>query len=92
MALDAAAPDPPPWLIEAAGALFTVAVDTAWAPDGNDGFVYTVDWSDQPVVSERMHWVAAEAVLAADALYRRTGDDRYRTWRDRWWAHIERDF
>ncbi len=90
--LDAARPDSPPWLVEAARALFATAVDTAWAVDGRDGFVYTVDWSDRPVVSERMHWVAAEAVLAADALYRRTGDDRYRAWSERWWAHIERDF
>ena len=86
------APGSPPWLVEAAEGLFATAVTTAWAVDGHDGFVYTVDWSDRPVVSERMHWVAAEAVLAADALHRRTGDDRYRTWSERWWAHIERDF
>ena len=90
--LDAAHPGSPPWLVEAAEGLFATAVTTAWAVDGHDGFVYTVDWSDRPVVSERMHWVAAEAVLAADALHRRTGDDRYRTWSERWWAHIERDF
>jgi sulfoquinovose isomerase len=90
--LDASRPDSPAWLVEAAEALFATAVETAWAVDGRDGFVYTVDWSDQPVVSERMHWVAAEAVLAADALYRHTGNDRYREWSERWWAHIERDF
>lgn len=90
--LDAALSAPPPWLVEAAQALFATAVRTGWAVDGRDGFVYTVDWSDRPVVSERMHWVAAEAVLAADALHRRTGRDDYRVWADRWWAHIERYF
>ena len=90
--LDAAVPSAPPWLLEAAEALFATAVETAWAVDGRAGFVYTLDWSDRPVVSERMHWVAAEAVLAADALHRRTGDAGYRTWAERWWAHIELDF
>jgi hypothetical protein len=39
--------------------------------------IYTVDAGGQPVVTARMHWVACEAVLAADALHRRTGDDRF---------------
>ena len=29
-----------------------------WAVDGADGFVYTIDWDDRPVVRSRMHWVS----------------------------------
>ena len=48
--------------------LFDAAARDGWAVDGEPGFVYTVDWDGTPVVRERMHWVAAEAVLAAHAL------------------------
>ena len=33
------------------------------------GFVYTVDFVGTPVVHERMHWVACEAISAAAALH-----------------------
>ncbi len=35
--------------------------------DGADGWVYTVDFAGQPVVRERMHWVACEAFAAGVA-------------------------
>lgn len=59
-----------------------------WAMDGTPGFVYTVDWEGKPVVSERMHWVAAEAVGAAAVAYQLTGDP---VWEERyqlWWEYI----
>ena len=84
-ALGAAAPE---WLLPAARSLFDTAVADGWAVDGADGFVYTVDWSGRPVVRQRMHWVAAEALGAAAALGAATGDPaygrRYRTW----WDHV----
>ena len=46
--------------------LFDAAVREGWAVDGADGFVYTVDWSGQPVVRR------------ADALGRRRGHRRGR--------------
>lgn len=64
-------------LAEAATKLFDRAVTDGWAPDGAAGFVYTTDWEGRPVVRDRLHWVAAEAVGAADALYRRTGEVRF---------------
>ncbi|PPK66517.1 AGE family epimerase/isomerase [Actinokineospora auranticolor] len=78
-ALGAAAPD---WLVADAAALFDSATRRGWAVDGHPGFAYTLDWDDRPVVRERMHWVVAEAVLAASALARRTGKPGY----DRWYA------
>ena len=62
--------DRPPWLVESAVALFDQAVGDGWRADGSPGFVYTTDWDGSPVTRTRMHWVMAEAVLAADALAR----------------------
>ena len=69
-------------------ALFDASVREGWAVDGADGFVYTVDWSGEPVVRERMHWVAAEATATAAALHAATGDPAYDGWYATWWDHI----
>jgi len=73
LTLEAAQADPPVWLPEAATALFDTAVADAEGPDGHPGLIYTVAANGRPVVAARLHWVACEAVLAADALHRRTG-------------------
>ena len=44
------------------------------------------------MVTSRLHWVACEAVLAADALHRRTGEERFAAAARRWWAEIDRYF
>ena len=90
--LEAALPAPPAWLPEAATALFDRAVADAWQRDGHPGLLYTVDANGQPVVTSRLHWVACEAVLAADALHRRTGEERFAAAARRWWAEIDRYF
>jgi len=90
--LEAALPDPPAWLPEAATGLFDRAVADAWQRDGHPGLIYTVGASGQPVVTSRLHWVACEAVLAADALHRRTGEERFAAAAQRWWAEIDRYF
>jgi sulfoquinovose isomerase len=88
--LEASLGDPPDWLLPAAEALFDRAVVDGWAVDGADGFIYTTDWDGTPVVRDRMHWVVAEAIAAAAALQRRTGDDRYSDLAATWWAYAER--
>lgn len=80
----------PTWLIEAAIALFDRGVEDGWATDGEPGFVYTTDWDGQPVVRDRMHWVAAEAISAGAALYRQTGEARYAELCRSWWGYVER--
>jgi sulfoquinovose isomerase len=80
------------WLPEAAVALFDTAVTDAEARDGHPGLLYTVDTEGQPVMTARLHWVACEAVLAADALYRRTGAERFAAAATRWWDEIDRYF
>jgi sulfoquinovose isomerase len=86
--LDAA----PDWLLPAARDLFATAVASGWAADGSPGFVYTLDPDGRPVVTNRMHWVAAEALAAAAALHRRTGDDVYEAWYRTVWDHVEAVF
>ena len=77
----------PGWLVDDARSLFETAVRDGWSVDGAPGFVYTVDWEGTPVVRQRMHWVAAEAIAAAAALHAATGDPSYAEWYDRWWAY-----
>ena len=90
--LEAAQAAPPPWLAEAATALFDTAVADAEDRDGHPGLIYTVDEHGRPVVTARLHWVACEAVLAADALHRRTGQERFAAAAARWWGEIDRYF
>ncbi|WP_150241661.1 AGE family epimerase/isomerase [Nocardiopsis quinghaiensis] len=80
----------PSWLRTDAESLFANAVRRGWAVDGADGFVYTLDWEDRPVVRERMHWVVAEATMAAWALGEHTGESSYTDLYDRWWAYADR--
>lgn len=88
----AAVPDPPGWLLQDAVALFDAAALRGWAADGHDGFPYTLDWDDRPVVGARMHWVLCEAVAAAAVLGEVTGETRYAELAGRWRAHGERLF
>ncbi|MFC7331172.1 AGE family epimerase/isomerase [Marinactinospora rubrisoli] len=88
--LEAGMAEPPGWLLRDAVTLFDRAVEYGWRADGADGFVYTLDWSDRPVVRPRMHWVVAEAILAAAALRRRTGEARFEDWYRTWWDYAAR--
>lgn len=81
--------EPPGWMLDDAVALFDAAVREGWDVDGAPGFVYTVDWSGQPVVRERMHWVLCEAIGAAAALHAATGEPRFATWYTAWWDYAE---
>ena len=92
LTLEAGQTAPPAWLLEAATALFDTAVADAWQRDGHPGLIYTVDTNGRPVVTARMHWVACEAVLAADALNRRTGEERFAAVAAQWWGEIDRYF
>jgi sulfoquinovose isomerase len=88
--VEAALPDPPAWLVHDARALFHAAVTRGWAVDGADGLVYTVAWDDKPVVRSRMHWVIAEAIGAAAALWARTGESEFDLWYRTFWDYAER--
>lgn len=76
------------WMLPDAVALFDAGVREGWDVDGAPGFVYTVDWEGRPVVRERMHWVAAEAVAAAAALAHATGEQRFDDLYTAWWEYV----
>ncbi|KIH98274.1 hypothetical protein LP52_14005 [Streptomonospora alba] len=90
--VEAAVERPAAWLLPAAEELFSTAVEASWARDGADGFCYTLDWDDRPVIRERMHWVATEACAAAHALHARTGGAGYAESARKWWAHVRAYF
>jgi mannose/cellobiose epimerase-like protein (N-acyl-D-glucosamine 2-epimerase family) len=77
----------PSWLVENAGHLYRAGVERGWGVDGADGFVYTTDFEDRPVVRERMHWVVAEAIAAAWTLGRDTGEVSLAEDFERWWGY-----
>jgi mannose/cellobiose epimerase-like protein (N-acyl-D-glucosamine 2-epimerase family) len=85
-------PEPPAWLLDDALALFDVAASRGWAADGHDGFPYTLDWDDRPVVGARMHWVLCEAIAAATVLGAVTGESRYLALARLWRAHGQEHF
>jgi sulfoquinovose isomerase len=89
-ALVALGDEAPSWIEPAALALAERAVADGWAVDGAEGWVYTTDWDGKPVVRQRMHWVLTEALGAAVALHRATGDERWASRFAAWWAYAER--
>lgn len=84
----------PDWLLESATEMFDRARKDSWRRDGRPGFVFTVDVDGQPIISDRLAWVAFEALGATVALYRTTCNDQgspadmeryehcYRSWLD----------
>jgi mannose/cellobiose epimerase-like protein (N-acyl-D-glucosamine 2-epimerase family) len=82
----------PDWLLEDAAALFDAAASRGWAADGHDGFPYTLDWDDRPVVPARMHWVLCEAIAASGVLAEVTGEPHYGELARRWREHGEQRF
>ncbi|VEG29436.1 AGE family epimerase/isomerase [Actinomyces howellii] len=67
-------------------AMYRQALREGWGPDGEPGFVYTVDFEGRPVVHERMYWVLCEAIGAAETLSRDTGDASYDLDVEAYWA------
>ncbi len=92
IAIDAALPNPAPWLIEGATHLFENSVRAGWPTPDAIGCPYTVDWDGRPIVEARLFWPMAEFVLAADALARRTGNALAVKMGPRIWADIDRYF
>lgn len=58
----------PEWMLPAAINLYQRAAADGWSADGAPGFIYTTDLAGLPVVRQRMHWVAAEAINTAVVL------------------------
>ncbi|MFF3063963.1 AGE family epimerase/isomerase [Oerskovia sp. NPDC057915] len=72
--------------LDAAENLFDRAAADGW-DRAEGGFVYTVNWFGRPVERRRFHWVATEAIAAAEVFAQVTGDERYAQLADDWWAY-----
>lgn len=81
----------PDWLLEDAEGLFHAGVRDAWSVDGAPGFVYSVDWEGQPVITSRVRWVVVEAIGSAYALYQATGKEEYARYYEEFWDYC-RDY
>ncbi|WP_029068488.1 AGE family epimerase/isomerase [Jonesia quinghaiensis] len=92
--LDALQPGEHPWLQESARSLYSRAIGDGWrrSTAGEMGFVYTTNWHGTPVVETRMHWVPAEALAAAAALFHATDAPFYAKDYEEWLGHVRRFF
>jgi mannose/cellobiose epimerase-like protein (N-acyl-D-glucosamine 2-epimerase family) len=54
--------------------------------------VYTVDWNGRPVISDRPHWVTAEAISAAATWSHLTSDPRYAAQFQEWADYAQTHF
>lgn len=88
--LDAALVGDHPRAVGDAHQLFDQAV--ADAVGGHPALPYTTDWSGHPVTGERVHWVMAEAVMAAEARLRGAIEPTIAALRTRWWNEIDHYF
>ncbi|GBR11658.1 N-acylglucosamine 2-epimerase [Acetobacter oeni] len=79
----------PSWLFDDAVGLFETGIRAGWERDGAPGILYTVDFSLKPVVHVRPHWCQAEALTAAAALLKRTGNARYEKWYRTIWDYVD---
>jgi mannose/cellobiose epimerase-like protein (N-acyl-D-glucosamine 2-epimerase family) len=73
------------WALPVARRFFAEATGRAW-DETHDGFLYSFALDGSIVDERKYHWVIAEAIGAAAALWVVTGDDGYRRWYDRCWA------
>lgn len=75
------------WAEDAARRLFDAAIRDGWDTE-RSGFRYNVTLSGAEISAERFHWVMAEAVGAAVALARVTGEQQYAQWYETFWSYI----
>lgn len=77
-----------PEFFEAAKALFSNTVETAWDKQ-TGGFYYTLDWEDNPDITDRFWWPCAEGIGAAAVLAKATGGETpYEVWYRRIWGFV----
>lgn len=84
--LDAASARSQPWRLDAARSLFDRAITDGWDAE-HTGFAYSTDADGRILNRDRYHWVICEAIGAAVALHRATGDARYAQWYRTFWEY-----
>jgi mannose/cellobiose epimerase-like protein (N-acyl-D-glucosamine 2-epimerase family) len=86
--LNAASANEFPWMPEAAAHLFHWGIEDGW-DETVSGFAFSTDWNGKVVNGDRYHWVIAESIGSAVALYRTTRDPVYAAWYQQFWEHAE---
>lgn len=79
------------WMIEAAKGLFSEATRHGW-DKARVGFLYTLDWHNQPLQSLRLWWPNAEAIGAAATLFKQDGDALALQWYAEVWDVVGAQF
>ena len=79
------------WMPEAAKALFSQSVELGWDKE-KGGFFYTLDWSDEPAMRNKLWWPMAEGAGAAAYLSEHLPSDFHETWYRKIWDGISRHF
>ena len=72
------------WLLPAAISLTQRALAEGWIQPG--GLIYTTDFEGAPVVTERFHWGACEALATVASLHAVTGDAQWDDWYEEIWG------
>ena len=75
-----------PWLLPAAISLTQRALAEGWIKPG--GLIYTIDFEGAPVVTERFHWGACEALATVASLHAATGDSAWDDWYEEIWGFL----
>ena len=79
------------WLPDAAGKLFRNSVDFGWDKQ-HDGFYYTLDWDNRPLLRHKLWWPATEGIGAAAFLAAHSGDAFHEDWYRRIWGVCNNHF
>lgn len=79
-------PEAEAWLLPAAISLTQRALTEGWIQSG--GLIYTTDFDGTPVVTERFHWGACEALATVASLHAVTGDAQWDDWYEEIWGFL----
>jgi sulfoquinovose isomerase len=79
------------WLPNAAAGLFRQATALGWDHD-KGGFYYTLDWNNQPALTQKLWWPATEGIGAATFLAAHDADPFYEDWYERIWQFCDAHF
>lgn len=76
------------WMLGKAERLFEVATSKGWDSQYG-GFYFTLNKELKPVITDKYHWVMAEAIGAAAVLAVQTGEQYYWDWYKKIWEYSD---
>lgn len=76
------------WLTDASRQLFRRSIELGW-DQRHGGFFYTLDWDDQPRMTEKLWWPVSEAIGAAAFLTQYDREQYFELWYRKLWDFAE---